>query len=92
MQQALAYAREGLGRFTGELEDLLRIPSISTDSAYKADVRRCADWLIDHLREIGFEEAEAVETGGHPIVYAEHAAAEGAPTVLVYGHYDVQPP
>ena len=92
MQQALAYARDGLDRFTGELEDLLRIPSISTDPAFKADVRGCADWLVDHLREIGFEEAEAVETSGHPIVYAEHAAAEGAPTVLVYGHYDVQPP
>ena len=100
MQQALAYAHEHLDRFTRELEDLLRIPSISTDSAYRADVRRCAGWLVDHLLEIGFEKAEAVETGGHPIVYAEHAPDVGAasqtsvqkPTVLVYGHYDVQPP
>ena len=92
MQQALAYARDHLDRFTTELEDLLRIPSISTDSAYKADVRRCADWLAGHLSEIGFATSETVETGGHPVVYAEHAPDPSRPTVLVYGHYDVQPP
>ena len=92
MQQALAYTRDHLDRFTTELEDLLRIPSISTDSAYKADVRRCADWLVDHLVQIGFTTAEAIETGGHPVVYAEHTADPSKPTVLVYGHYDVQPP
>jgi acetylornithine deacetylase/succinyl-diaminopimelate desuccinylase-like protein len=71
--------------------DFLRIPSVSTDPAYAADVRRAAEWLADRLREAGMEHVEVAETGGHPIVYADWLHAEGAPTVLAYGHYDVQP-
>jgi acetylornithine deacetylase/succinyl-diaminopimelate desuccinylase-like protein len=71
--------------------EFLRIPSISADPAYAADCRRAADWLVDRLRTVGLDHAEASETGGHPIVYADWLGAEGAPTVVVYGHYDVQP-
>ena len=92
MQEALAYARDHLDDFVAELEELLRIPSISTDPEHADDVRRAADWLVDHMKQLGIQHAEAVTTGGHPIVYAEHRVDETRPTVLVYGHYDVQPP
>ncbi len=75
-----------------ELEEYLRIPSISTDPAYRADVNRCADWLISRLREAGLT-TEKIPTAGHPLVYAEWlGAGADRPTVLFYGHYDVQPP
>lgn len=92
MQQALTYAQAHFDQFVDQLEDLLRIPSISTDEAYADDVRRAAEWLADHFRRIGMQRAEVMETEGHPIVYAEHITDEARPTVLVYGHYDVQPP
>jgi len=71
--------------------DLLRIPSISALAEHAADCRRAAAWLVDALSEAGVEHAEVAETGGHPVVYADWLHAPGAPTVLVYGHYDVQP-
>jgi len=92
MHTALRYAETHADRFESELEDLLRIPSVSTDSAYADDVKRAADWLVDHLQALGIDHAEAVSTDGHPIVYAEHVTGDDKPTVLVYGHYDVQPP
>ena len=93
MTDALAYARDHADAFVAQLTDWLRIPSISADPAYTADTRRAAEWLADDLRRIGVERVEVMETGGHPIVYAEHRSARAdAPTVLVYGHYDVQPP
>ena len=69
----------------------LRIPSIGALPEHTADVRRCAEWLRDALTTAGAEHAEVCETGGHPVVYADWLHAPGAPTVLVYGHYDVQP-
>ena len=69
----------------------LRIPSISAIPAYADDCRRTAEWLAAALTEAGVENAEVVETGGHPIVYADWLHAPDAPTVIVYGHYDVQP-
>jgi acetylornithine deacetylase/succinyl-diaminopimelate desuccinylase-like protein len=69
----------------------LSIPSISALPAHAGDVRRAASWLADALTVAGLEHAEVCETGGHPIVYADWLHAEGAPTVLIYGHYDVQP-
>jgi acetylornithine deacetylase/succinyl-diaminopimelate desuccinylase-like protein len=69
----------------------LSIPSVSALPAYAGDVQRAATWLADALTDAGLEHAEACATGGHPIVYADWLHAEGAPTVLVYGHYDVQP-
>lgn len=74
-----------------ELGALLRIPSVSADPAHAGDVARCADWLAERFRTAGFA-AAAEPTGGHPVVVAEWRGAPGAPTVLVYGHYDVQPP
>ena len=73
-----------------ELKEYLRIPSISTDPAYAKDVDRCADWLLAKMTDAGLE-AEKIETSGHPLVYGEWLGAEGKPTVLFYGHYDVQP-
>ena len=71
--------------------ELLRIPSISADSAHKADVARAADWMADRFRAMGLA-TEKIETPGNPIVYAESPPVAGAPVALVYGHYDVQPP
>lgn len=71
--------------------ELLRIPSISTLPEHATDCLRTAEWIVAELNRIGFEHAEASPTGGHPIVYADWLHAPGAPTVLVYCHYDVQP-
>lgn len=78
-------------RFLAELIELLRIPSISADPAYRDDVRRAGEWVRDHLIGLGAE-AELVETAGHPIVFGRAGTDPAKPTVLVYGHYDVQPP
>ncbi len=86
------YVQSNHERFLEELKEYLRIPSISTDSAHADDVASCAQWLAEHLREIGIEEVDVEQTDGHPIVYAEHCTAPGKPTILIYGHYDVQPP
>ncbi len=79
-------------RFLEELLDLLRIPSVSADSRHKADVKKAAEFVQTKLLEAGADKAELVETKGHPIVYGEKLVGDKAPTVLVYGHYDVQPP
>src|SRR3712207_5357318 len=73
-----------------ELFDLLRIPSVSADSTRKGDMRRAADFLRTKLDSLGFT-ARVDDTAGHPVVYAERLNAPGRPTVLIYGHYDVQP-
>ena len=86
-----SYIDEELARFQEELCDFLRIPSISTNPNYAADVHECAEWVADHLCESGIAEAEVIETAGHPIVIGEHRIGDDAPTVLMYGHYDVQP-
>ena len=93
MDAALDYARQHADAFVDQLTDWLRIPSISADPAYTAETRRAADWLADDLRRIGMSTVEVMESGGHPIVYAEQRSDNpDAKTVLVYGHYDVQPP
>jgi acetylornithine deacetylase/succinyl-diaminopimelate desuccinylase-like protein len=74
-----------------ELKQWLSIPSISALSAHKADMNKAAEWLADALTRAGLENVEVHQTDGHPIVYADHLHAPGKPTVLVYGHYDVQP-
>lgn len=71
--------------------DFLRIPSISALPEHAGDIRRAADWIVAELSRIGVEHAEVSETGGHPVVYGDWLHAKGAPTVLVYCHYDVQP-
>jgi acetylornithine deacetylase/succinyl-diaminopimelate desuccinylase-like protein len=85
------YIQKNKERFLNELLDWLKIPSISADSAYKEDVRRAAEFVADKLRIAGAETVQVEETAGHPIVYGEKIIDPNLPTVLVYGHYDVQP-
>src|SRR6476469_264301 len=89
---AVDYARGNQQRFLNELKDLLRIPSISTLQEHKSDVQKAADFVANELRRIGMEHVETIATKGHPLVYADWLNAPGKPTVLCYGHYDVQPP
>jgi acetylornithine deacetylase/succinyl-diaminopimelate desuccinylase-like protein len=89
---AVNFARDNQQRFLNELKELLRIPSVSTLSEHKADVRRAADFVANDLRRIGMQNVEVVATKGHPLVYADWMHAPGKPTVLMYAHYDVQPP
>jgi acetylornithine deacetylase/succinyl-diaminopimelate desuccinylase-like protein len=85
------YIQTNQDRFLSELFDLLRIPSVSADSKYKPDVRKAAEYVIQRLKDAGADKVELCETKGHPIVYGEKMIDASKPTVLVYGHYDVQP-
>ncbi|HAR22730.1 MAG TPA: peptidase dimerization domain protein, partial [Cryomorphaceae bacterium] len=78
-------------RLLEELFGLLRIPSISADPAYNADVAKCAAHIAEHMKSLGLDAVEIFPTAGHPIVYGECLVDPHLPTVLVYGHYDVQP-
>ena len=88
---AVTYARAHAERFVAELMEVVRFPSVSTQPRHANDVRNCADWLAKHLRLVGLENVAVARTAGHPIVYADWRHAPGQPTVLIYGHYDVQP-
>lgn len=92
MPNQAEYISQNKDRFLNELLHLLRIPSISADSKYKDDVARCAEAVKQSLLDAGCDSAEICPTPGHPIVYGEKKVSDSAPTVLVYGHYDVQPP
>ncbi len=87
-----AYVRSERARMLGELKALLRIPSISTDPAHAEDCRLAAQWLADHLKALGCRKVELLAGPTHPVVWAEGPRIPGKPTLLVYGHYDVQPP
>ncbi len=92
LSSALAYAQDNQQRFLNELIDFVSIPSVSTDPAARADVRRAADWAAGQLRQLGFDNVQIFATPGHPVVFAENLqAGPGKPTVLIYGHLDVQP-
>ncbi|WP_257351405.1 dipeptidase [Pseudalkalibacillus decolorationis] len=78
-------------RFINELQEFLKIPSISSLSEHKEDVHAGAEWVAESLRKVGMENVEIIPTERHPIVYGDWLHAEGKPTVLIYGHYDVQP-
>ena len=78
-------------RYLDELKTLLAIPSISALPEHQGDVRKCAEWVADQMRRIGLENVRLIETPGNPVVYGDWLHAEGAPTILFYGHYDVQP-
>ncbi len=91
MTDPIAFIGSQLDRFQTELYAFLRIPSISAKSEHDLDTRRTAGWLAARLADAGLT-SEVLETAGHPIVLAEWRGAPGAPTVLIYGHYDVQPP
>ncbi|HRQ41348.1 MAG TPA: dipeptidase [Chloroflexota bacterium] len=91
-ESACHYSRTHAERFRQELHDLLRIPSISTDPAHAADMRRAAEWLVAHMQALGLDKAQVMETAGYPVAYGEWlGAGPDKPTVLVYGHYDVVP-
>ncbi len=85
------YLETNKQRFLDELLELLRIPSVSADSQFKGDVRRAAEFVRDKLTAAGLDKATLYETPGHPVVYTEKMVNPNLPTVLVYGHYDVQP-
>ena len=88
---AIDYAHRNHARYLTELKEFLAIPSISTLSANKPDMDRAANWVAAQLSGMGFESVEILPTAGHAVVYGEWLKAPGEPTVLVYGHYDVQP-
>jgi acetylornithine deacetylase/succinyl-diaminopimelate desuccinylase-like protein len=89
---AVTYARKNQSRYLDELKALLRIPSVSTLPEHKSDCRHAAELLAAELKRIGMENIRLIETEGHPLVYADWLHAAGKPTMLAYGHYDVQPP
>lgn len=91
-QSVESYVDSNHDRFLGELCDFLRIPSISTSPEHEGDVRKAAEFTADSLKRAGIEQVEVIPTERHPLVYGEWLGAPGAPTVLCYGHYDVQPP
>jgi acetylornithine deacetylase/succinyl-diaminopimelate desuccinylase-like protein len=88
---AYEYAARRQEQFLDELKELLRIPSVSALPEHRPDINRAAEWLAGHLRRIGMPAARVIPTEGNPLVFAEWNGSPGAPTVLVYGHYDVQP-
>lgn len=95
LDTALEYAKQNRERFLNELKEVLTIPSISTDPERKADVQHAAEWMAAQLRSLGMNNVQIMPTaaGGHPVVYGEWmGAGKSAPTVMIYGHYDVQPP
>ena len=91
MSDIKQYIEQNKQRFLDELFALLRIPSVSADSAYNGDVAKAAEFVAQSMRDAGADNVEVCKTPGHPIVYGEKIIDPKLPTVLVYGHYDVQP-
>jgi len=91
MKATLDYIKSNQDKFLKQLFELLKIPSVSADPAYASDVKKTAELLSSEFNELGLDEVEVIPTNGHPIVYAEKIIDASLPTVLVYGHYDVQP-
>ena len=91
MEKTQQFIGQNKEKFVAELFDLLRIPSVSADPAFQQNVKACAEFLATHFKQIGLDEVCIYPTAGHPIVYAEKIIDPALPTVLVYGHYDVQP-
>jgi acetylornithine deacetylase/succinyl-diaminopimelate desuccinylase-like protein len=91
MDKVVDYINVQRDRYIDELKELLAIPSISALPQHADDVRRCATWVSDEMRRVGLRNVRLVETGGHPVACGDWLDAPGAPTILFYGHYDVQP-
>jgi len=91
LEEIISYIKNNKQNYIEELKEFLRIPSISTLSENKDDLAHCAQFVSDNLKKIGLSRVEIFKTEGHPIVYGEWLGAPGKPTVLIYGHYDVQP-
>ncbi len=92
MEKALAYAKENQAAYLEELKDYLRIPSISASEDHKDRMIECAKFVSGKLKTAGLKKVKLIKTKGNPLVYGEWMGAPGKPTVLIYGHYDVQPP
>jgi acetylornithine deacetylase/succinyl-diaminopimelate desuccinylase-like protein len=91
MEKVLSFIDSHRERYLDELKELLSIPSVSSKNEHKADMLRTAEWLSSHMKSTGLQNVQIVATEGHPIVYADWLGAKGKPTILFYGHYDVQP-
>lgn len=91
MEQVIKYIEQNYDRYLEELKEFLRIPSISTLPENKSDMQKAAGFVADKLHDAGMNRVEIFQTEGHPLVYGEWLGAPGKPTVLIYGHYDVQP-
>jgi Acetylornithine deacetylase/Succinyl-diaminopimelate desuccinylase and related deacylases len=92
-EKFLEYIQNGKDRFLNELKDVLSIPSVSNSEENKQDVIKCANWLKAHMDKLGIRNTKIFETKGHPIVYGDYmSAGSDKPLILIYGHYDVQPP
>ena len=91
MDKVVDYIHVQRDRYIEELKHYLAIPSVSALPEHQADVRKCAEWTADHMRQIGLQNVKLIDTPGNPVVYADWLGAPGAPTILFYGHYDVQP-
>lgn len=89
--QAIEFTQSNHDRYLSELKEYLAIPSVSTLPAHKPDIQRAAEWLSRQMSSVGLQNVEILPTAGHPVVHGEWLGAPGKPTVLVYGHYDVQP-
>ena len=89
--EVLSYLQSNKDRYLSEVKDFLAIQSVSSQSVHNADTRRCAEWTAGQMRTIGLNNVRILDTPGHPVVYGEWLGAPGKPTVLLYGHYDVQP-
>jgi acetylornithine deacetylase/succinyl-diaminopimelate desuccinylase-like protein len=91
MNNVIDFINVNRERYLDELKALLAIPSISALPEHAGDVRRCAEWCVDEMRRVGLQNARLIETPGNPVAYGDWLHAPGAPTILFYGHYDVQP-
>jgi len=91
MDKVIDYINVNRERYLEELKALLAIPSISALPQHAGDVKRCAEWCADEMRRIGLQNVKLIDTPGNPVVYGDWLGADGAPTILFYGHYDVQP-
>src|ERR1700681_1506980 len=91
MDKVIDFINVNREKYLDELKALLAIPSISALPEHAGDVKRCAEWCADEMRRIGLQNVRLIDTPGNPVVYGDWLGAPGAPTILFYGHYDVQP-
>src|SRR5574340_1011196 len=91
MNTVIDFVNTHRDRYIDELKGFLAIPSISSLPEHKPDTLKCAEWVVAEMQRIGLQNVRITEPPGHPVVYCDWLGAPGAPTILLYGHYDVQP-